>query len=154
MLTGVVSGRPARCHGDRRSLRLTGRITAKGRSSQLKVRPQRTSSRWRPWSFVGGVGAVGGDGGRKRPRGDTPHPRSTYDVATSREQGTGWSAGAGDGVTDFLPGFDRRSIPVGDGAVISLRTAGRGPAVLLMHGYPFSSSTWHAVAPGLAERFT
>jgi haloacetate dehalogenase len=62
--------------------------------------------------------------------------------------------GAGRGVTDFLPGFDRRSISVGGGVVISVRTAGRGPAVLLMHGYPETSSTWHAVAPRLAERFT
>jgi haloacetate dehalogenase len=75
-------------------------------------------------------------------------------MATSREQGTGSGAGAGGGVTDFLPGFDRRSISVGGGVVISFRTAGRGPAVLLMHGYPETSSTWHAVAPRLAERFT
>jgi haloacetate dehalogenase len=72
----------------------------------------------------------------------------------SREQGTGLGVGAGDGATDFLPGFDLRSIPVGDGVVVSVRTAGRGPAVLLMHGYPHTSSTWHAVAPKLAERFT
>ena len=75
-------------------------------------------------------------------------------MATSPEQGIGSGAGTGDGVTDVLPGFNLRSIPVGDGVVISVHTAGRGPAVLLMHGYPQTSSAWHAVAPRLAERFT
>jgi pimeloyl-ACP methyl ester carboxylesterase len=37
---------------------------------------------------------------------------------------------------------------------ISYRTAGRGPALLLLHGVANSSETWERVAPRLAERFT
>lgn len=40
------------------------------------------------------------------------------------------------------------------GAEIFLRQAGRGPAVLLLHGYPQTHVIWHRVAPVLAERFT
>ncbi len=37
---------------------------------------------------------------------------------------------------------------------IFVRTAGSGPAVLLIHGYPQTGACWHAVAPMLAEQFT
>jgi haloacetate dehalogenase len=53
----------------------------------------------------------------------------------------------------MLDGFARHRIDV-DGATIHLRTAGAGPAVLLLHGYPQSHVMWHRVAPRLAERFT
>lgn len=33
-------------------------------------------------------------------------------------------------------------------------SGGEGPPVLLLHGYPETHATWHAVAPALAERFT
>lgn len=33
-------------------------------------------------------------------------------------------------------------------------TGGRGPALLLLHGYPQTHAMWHKVAPVLAERFT
>lgn len=35
-----------------------------------------------------------------------------------------------------------------------LRRAGRGPALLLLHGHPQTHAMWHAVAPRLAGRFT
>jgi haloacetate dehalogenase len=31
---------------------------------------------------------------------------------------------------------------------------GAGPAVLLLHGYPQTHATWHAVAPALAARYS
>ena len=37
---------------------------------------------------------------------------------------------------------------------VSYRTAGSGPALLLLHGIANSSETWERVAPLLAERFT
>ena len=40
------------------------------------------------------------------------------------------------------------------GGEIFLRRAGRGPAVLLLHGYPQTHAVWHLVAPALTERFT
>ncbi|WP_022891639.1 alpha/beta fold hydrolase [Agromyces subbeticus] len=37
-------------------------------------------------------------------------------------------------------------------AVISVRHGGAGPAVLLLHGHPRTSATWHLVAPDLVRR--
>src|SRR3954451_16632819 len=37
---------------------------------------------------------------------------------------------------------------------VTYRTAGRGPALLLLHGITNSSQTWEHVAPLLTERFT
>jgi haloacetate dehalogenase len=53
-------------------------------------------------------------------------------------------------VIDLLPGFDERLVDVG-GIRIRVRTAGSGPPVLLLHGYPQSLLMWHRVAPVLAE---
>ncbi len=40
------------------------------------------------------------------------------------------------------------------GAKVHVRHGGRGPALLLLHGYPQTHVMWHRVAPRLAERFT
>lgn len=56
-----------------------------------------------------------------------------------------------DPVVDLLPGFDTRRIETGEGVSIHVRTAGQGAPVLLLHGHPQTLSTWHAVAPALAE---
>jgi haloacetate dehalogenase len=40
------------------------------------------------------------------------------------------------------------------GAVINICTAGKGPAVLLLHGYPQTLAMWHKVAPALARDYT
>jgi pimeloyl-ACP methyl ester carboxylesterase len=40
------------------------------------------------------------------------------------------------------------------GHAVSYRTAGQGPALLLLHGVTNSSQTWERVAPPLSERFT
>jgi haloacetate dehalogenase len=39
------------------------------------------------------------------------------------------------------------------GVTFSVHTAGRGPAVLLLHGYPQTHLIWRHLAPGWAERF-
>jgi haloacetate dehalogenase len=53
-------------------------------------------------------------------------------------------------VIDLLSGFDERMIEAG-GIRIRVRTAGSGPPLLLLHGYPQSLLMWHRVAPALAE---
>jgi len=53
----------------------------------------------------------------------------------------------------LFPGFDRRRIAIG-GVEINCRTAGRGPAILLLHGYPETHACWHRVAPKLAGSFS
>ena len=53
----------------------------------------------------------------------------------------------------MFEGFARHTIDV-EGTSIHLRAAGRGPAVLLLHGYPQTHAMWHRVAPRLTERFT
>ena len=53
----------------------------------------------------------------------------------------------------MLDGFPRKRVDV-DGIGINLRTAGDGPPLLLLHGYPQTHVMWHQVAPTLAEHFT
>ncbi|GAB4223728.1 MAG: alpha/beta hydrolase [Kiloniellaceae bacterium] len=53
----------------------------------------------------------------------------------------------------MFEGFELRRLPVGE-VDINLRIGGRGPALLLLHGYPQTHVMWHKVAPSLAERFT
>jgi len=48
----------------------------------------------------------------------------------------------------MFEGFTEESVSV-DGSSIFVRHAGSGPAVLLLHGHPRTSSTWHRVAPYL-----
>jgi haloacetate dehalogenase len=49
-----------------------------------------------------------------------------------------------------FPGFERHRIRT-SGASIQLVTGGRGPAVLMLHGYPETHACWHRVAPALAR---
>jgi len=39
-------------------------------------------------------------------------------------------------------------------AIINLVTGGKGPAVLMLHGYPETHAMWHKVAPQLARDYT
>ena len=56
-------------------------------------------------------------------------------------------------MTTLFPGFSRRRIRTTE-AMINLVSAGRGPPVLLLHGYPETHVMWHKVAPRLARRYT
>jgi len=53
----------------------------------------------------------------------------------------------------FFDGFALEHIDTGE-AAIRLRHGGSGPPVVLLHGHPRTHTTWHRVAPLLAERFT
>ena len=53
----------------------------------------------------------------------------------------------------LFPGFEHRRIEV-SGASINAVCGGRGPALLLLHGYPQTHCIWHRVAPRLARQFT
>lgn len=53
----------------------------------------------------------------------------------------------------MFSGFDEDRIEIG-GVGIHARIGGKGPPLLLLHGYPQSHLIWHRVAPELAERYT
>ena len=53
----------------------------------------------------------------------------------------------------MFEGFAQERV-VTSGAEINLRVGGKGPPLLLLHGYPQNHVMWHRVAPALAERFT
>jgi haloacetate dehalogenase len=50
-------------------------------------------------------------------------------------------------------GFELRRVQTG-ATEINLRIGGKGPALLLLHGYPQTHVMWHKIAPALAARFT
>lgn len=52
-----------------------------------------------------------------------------------------------------IPGFSSATVQV-NGQDIFVSTAGTGPAVLLLHGFPQTHMMWHEVAPALANEFT
>jgi len=54
---------------------------------------------------------------------------------------------------DFFPGF-KPSTTKTSGATINFVTAGSGPPLLLLHGYPQTHIEWRGVAPQLAKKFT
>jgi haloacetate dehalogenase len=54
---------------------------------------------------------------------------------------------------DLFPGFDRRLVQTSSGR-IHVRTGGKGPPLLLLHGYPQNHVMWHRVAPALAKHFS
>ncbi len=53
----------------------------------------------------------------------------------------------------MFEGFEQRRIET-SGATINLVTAGDGPPLLLLHGYPETHTMWHKIAPRLASDFT
>jgi haloacetate dehalogenase len=55
--------------------------------------------------------------------------------------------------SDFFPGFKHLTAKT-SGATINFVTAGSGPPLLLLHGYPQTHIEWRDVAPELAKKFT
>ena len=51
----------------------------------------------------------------------------------------------------MLDGFTDDRIEVATGVSLRVRTAGTGPVLLLLHGYPQTHVCWHKVAPRLAD---
>jgi haloacetate dehalogenase len=51
-----------------------------------------------------------------------------------------------------LPGFDEGRIAIGS-ANYFFASAGSGPPILLLHGFPETHACWHRVAPRLAESY-
>jgi haloacetate dehalogenase len=58
-----------------------------------------------------------------------------------------------DSIEGVFDGFELERVDVGE-AVLRVRRGGSGPAVLLLHGHPRTHTTWHRVAPLLAETHT
>ena len=54
---------------------------------------------------------------------------------------------------DFFPGFKKLKTKT-SGATINFVTAGSGPGLLLLHGYPQSHIEWRKIAPQLTQKFT
>ena len=54
---------------------------------------------------------------------------------------------------EFFPGFKQVTKKT-SGATIHFVTAGNGPPLLLLHGYPDTHVMWRKVAPQLAQKFT
>ena len=54
----------------------------------------------------------------------------------------------------LFPGFEDRTVDVGNGINIAAVMGGAGPPLLLLHGHPQTHAIWHQVAPALARRFT
>jgi haloacetate dehalogenase len=51
-------------------------------------------------------------------------------------------------------GFTLDHVRVDDDVTLRVRYGGSGPVIVLLHGHPRTHTTWHRVAPILAERFT
>ncbi len=54
---------------------------------------------------------------------------------------------------ELFPGFEENRIETPD-ISFAVLTAGSGPVILLLHGYPQTRSAWHRIAPVLAENYT
>ncbi len=53
----------------------------------------------------------------------------------------------------LLPGFNTHRLRC-NGVTIHAQSAGSGPALLMLHGYPQTHVMWHRIAPQLARRYT
>jgi haloacetate dehalogenase len=78
---------------------------------------------------------------------------ATSGTAFPRAESTASAAGQKLPATDFFPGFKRGSAKT-SGASINFVSAGSGPPLLLLHGYPQTHIEWRDVAPLLAKKYT
>jgi haloacetate dehalogenase len=53
-------------------------------------------------------------------------------------------------LADLFPGFDAKYIPTEEGQVFA-RIGGKGPPLVLLHGFPQTHVMWHKIAPELAK---
>ncbi|MET9908724.1 alpha/beta hydrolase [Streptomyces sp. NPDC006476] len=53
-----------------------------------------------------------------------------------------------------IPGFETRSYAGADGIELNAAVGGKGPAIVLLHGFPQTHLMWRHVAPALAEQHT
>ncbi len=56
-------------------------------------------------------------------------------------------------MSELFPGFTTHRVET-SGATIHCAMGGRGPPLLLLHGYPQTHAMWHKVAPALAATYT
>ena len=56
-------------------------------------------------------------------------------------------------LADLYPGFASKWIDTTSGKIFC-RVGGKGPPLMLLHGYAQTNVMWHKVAPALAEKFT
>ncbi len=56
-------------------------------------------------------------------------------------------------LADLFPGYDSKWISTSVGKIFA-RVGGKGPPLLLLHGYAQTNVMWHRVAPDLAKHFT
>ncbi len=56
-------------------------------------------------------------------------------------------------LADLFPGFASEWIDTSNGRIFA-RIGGKGPPLMLMHGFTQTHVMWHRVAPKLASRFT
>ena len=61
-------------------------------------------------------------------------------ILTALALALAWPAAAT--VTPFPSGFAARDIDVGDGVKIHVRVGGRGPAVMMVHGFGDTGEMW------------
>jgi len=60
---------------------------------------------------------------------------------------------SGASAASYGPGFQQKVVPV-EGCTLSATVGGKGPTVLLLHGYAESARMWKPLAVALAPRFT
>ena len=58
-----------------------------------------------------------------------------------------------DSIAELFPGFVSRDVET-SGTRIHCIIGGRGPPLLLLHGYPQTHAMWHRIAPALAKEYT
>lgn len=56
-------------------------------------------------------------------------------------------------LADLFPGFGQMHVETPAGRIF-VRLGGKGPPLLLLHGYPQTHVMWHRVAPALADHFS